>query len=377
MRKQFVLVKSYYGLGGDICVMLGAWRLARQLGRELIVDWSGGRYGRVSDGKLFARFFTAPHFLAPVDVPGLATMSVFPGEWAGRAGLPPVTYLKDVDLTKSRPDDVPPTCDADCIVISRDSQELLPRLAEYAQLARGLRLVDDIQASVDRQLASLKPFRHSIGIHFRHGNGEKKVMAPDPRWFRNRISGKLKSLNLSPDDMGLYVATDCGGTLDYFKHYYPNVIALPKIYRPNGSGALHVGRDDLSDDEKVAMAGEALADIYCLAKCNSFIGSRGYFSLLTRLLRGDHDSVIYSGARVVNSDDQLANLSPAIGDPVFGLAIRRVKIPTDGLMIDLSGTSRTLHYYEDTIMSVPASQAALTNDEQISMRRLVSARRTY
>lgn len=377
MARRFVLVKSYYGLGGDLCVLLSAWKFAKALGRELIVDWSGGRYGSVEDGHLFRRFFTDPPFLCPADVLSLNAMSVFPAEWHGRVLLPPVTYLKDVDLTRSRPDDVPRDCSADCIVVTRDSRELLPRLGEYAELARVLRPREDIQLAVTQQLGGLKPFRHSIGIHLRHGNGEKKVMAPDPRWFRNRINGQLKQLSLSPEQLGLYVATDCVGTLDYFKRYYPNVIDLPKAYRPNGSGAIHVGRDDLSAEEKVRMAIEALVDMFTLAGCDSFVGSRGYFSLLVRLLRKDAASVVYPGVRVVGGDELPATHAAAASDPVFGVPIRRMRIPIDGLLVERSDAMRTLRYYDDAIMSVPVSQGKLSDDEQLVVRRSIVARRTY
>jgi Nodulation protein Z (NodZ) len=377
MSRRFVLVKSYYGLGGDLCVLLSAWLFARERGRELIVDWSGGRYGSVEDGHLFRRFFADPPFLCPSDVPGLDAMSVSPAEWRGRLLLPPVTYLKDVDLTRSRPDDVPLDCVDDCIVITRDSRELLPRLGDHAELAGALRLQEHIQSQVARQLGRLEPFQHSIGIHFRHGNGEKKVMAPDPRWFRNRINGRLKQTGLAPEQLGLYVATDCAGTLEYFKRYYPNVIDLPKSYRPNGGGALHVGRDDLSPAEKVDLAVEALVDIYTLAGCDSFVGSRGYFSLVVRLLRNDAVTVVYPGARVVGNEDIPAERAAA-SDPVFGVPIRRMKIPTDGLLVDRSDdAARTLRYYDDAIMSVPADQLRLSDDEQLVVRRSIVARRTY
>lgn len=377
MSRRFVLVKSYYGLGGDLCVLLGAWQLARQLGRELIVDWSGGRYGTVDDGNLFRQFFTEPDFLCPADVPGLAEMSVFPPEWVGRTGIAPVTYLAETDLTQSRPDMVPLDCAADCIVITRDSRDLLPQIAGYSALARSLQLQPAIQAEVDALAARLAAHRYSIGIHFRHGNGEKKVMAPDPRWFRNRINGKLKQLDLDPASLALFVATDCQGTLDYFRQYYPNVIDLPKAYRPNGSGAMHVARDDLGAAEKIQMAREALIDLHTLAACKTFVGSRGYFSIVVRLLREDRGVLVYSGVRVISPQDLLASHRPAGSDAVFGPALRRLKMPVDGLLAAVTGETRTLHYYEDELLSVPLAQPALSADEQMAMRRRIVARRTY
>ncbi|HEU4679840.1 MAG TPA: nodulation protein NodZ [Terrimicrobiaceae bacterium] len=370
-------MKSYYGLGGDLCTLLGAWRLARQLDRELVVDWSGGRYGSVEDGNLFARFFSSPRLLCPADVPGLTSMSVFPQEWHGRAALPPVTYLEGVDLTHSRPDDVPADCSAQCIVITRDSRDLIPKVVEFGRLADELVLREELQAAVAPLIGTLAAKKHSIGLHFRHGNGERKVMAPDPRWFRNRINGKLKQLGLAPDDLALYVATDCEATLRYFRQYYPGTVSLPKAYRPNGSGALHVARDDLSADQKIQMAREALIDMFTLARCATFIGSRGYFSLVPRLLRQGRDCIIYPGVRVVTPDEILVKYAPARSDPVYGPIIKRMKLPIDGLLVQSIDGQRTLRYYEDAVYSIPAGTGSLGDDEMLAIRRAVVARRTY
>jgi hypothetical protein len=375
--RRYVVVKSYYGLGGDLCTLLGAWRLARRLDRHLVVDWSGGRYGSVADGNLFARFFSSPHVLSPADVLGLAGMSAFPREWQGRTALPPVTYLEGVDLTRSRPEDVPPDCTAQCIVITRDSSQLMPNLAEFGLLAAELVLREELEGSVASLIGTLATKKHSIGLHFRHGNGERKVMAPDPRWFRNRINGKLKQLELGSDDLALYVATDCEATLRYFKNYYPGTVSLPKVYRPNGSGALHVARDDLSTDQKIQMAREAVIDMFALARCTTFIGSRGYFSLIPRLLRQDRNCIIYPGVRVVTPDEILVKYAPARSDPVYGPVIKRMKLPIDGLLVQSVGGQRTLRYYEDAVYSVPAGTASLGDDEMLAIRRAVVARRTY
>jgi hypothetical protein len=375
--RRYVVVKSYYGLGGDLCTLLGAWRLARHLDRHLVVDWSGGRYGSVDDGNLFARFFSSPQVLCPADVPGLAGMSVFPKEWQGRSALPPVTYLEGVDLTRSRPEDVPADCTAQCIVITRDSSELMPNLAEFGQLSAELVLREELEASVASLIGALATKKHSIGLHFRHGNGERKVMAPDPRWFRNRINGKLKQLGLESDELALYVATDCEATLRYFKNYYPSTVSLPKVYRPNGSGALHVARDDLSPEQKIQMAREALIDMFALARCATFIGSRGYFSLIPRLLRQDRNCIIYPGMRVVTPDEILVKYTPATSDPVYGPIIRRMKLPIDGLLVQSVDGQRTLRYYEDVVYSVPAATGLPGDDEMLAVRRAVVARRTY
>jgi hypothetical protein len=377
MSRRFVLVKSYYGLGGDLCVMLGAMQLAAERGRALVVDWSGGRYGSVDDGNLFARFFAEPRVLKPADLPPTDSMTVYPDVWAGRAHLPPVTYLADIDLTQSRPDEVPRDCAADCIVITRDSRHFGKILHDLTPLALTLQPVPRIQQRVDEQVARLRAARYSIGIHFRHGNGEKKVIAPDPRWFRNRINGKLKQRGLQPDEVAVYVATDCKGTLDYFKRYYPLVVDLDKPYRANGEGALHIDRQDLSDEQKIAMADEALIDMYLLSKCNWFVGSRGYFSLFVRILRGAEDNPIYAGTRVFDSYRFTSTYYPIERDPLLAPLMRSARQRMDGLFVHLTPEGRHVHYYDEPLHLVSADKQSLTSAESLALRQAIAARRTY
>ena len=58
MPERYVLVKSLYGMGGRIHVLLGAWDYARRTNRTLVVDWSDFFYGGGAD--TFQSFFKNP-----------------------------------------------------------------------------------------------------------------------------------------------------------------------------------------------------------------------------------------------------------------------------------------------------------------------------
>jgi Nodulation protein Z (NodZ) len=374
MTSKYVLTKSYYGLGGDLCVLVGAMRLAGQLGREVVADWNGGLFGRVPHGSLVNQYFESPRFAVPADLPD-ATLSVFPPQWEGRLLLPPLTYLRGVDLTLSRPEEVPADCAADCIVITRDSKLLHRRPELYFAAAQSLKPSHAIRSAVDALHATMGSTRPTIGIHFRHGNGERKVIPPDPRWFRNRINARLRALELEPDQISLFVATDCKGSLDYFARYYPHTFSSEKAYRPNGEGAMHVGRQDLSEADKLRLPVEALTDMYALAGCDYFIGSRGYFSLFVTLVRGKRHSVLYDGERLFDNYGVSDAFLPVAKDAVYGPAVARARVPLDGLFVRRTHDQRELLYYNDPIHSNAVSQAAAPDAQEI--RRAIVARRTY
>lgn len=376
MDSKYVLVKSYYGLGGDLCVLLGAMRYAEQHRCAVVVDWSGGLYGTVENSNLINEYFKSPTFLVP-SVLRNKTLDIFPPQWIDRIHLPPLTYISGVDLTLSRPEDVPVGCNANCLVITRDSRVLRRRPEDFFGVAKLLQPVTRIQDLIDGTVERIGIKRPSIGIHYRHGNGERKVIPADPRWFRNRINARIRSLGVTVDDVTVYVATDCGGALDYFRRYYPHVVDFSKQYRPNGEGALHVNRLDLSSQEKMTLADEALVDMYVLAQCNYFIGSRGFFSLFVKLLRGRMHSVLYEGTRVFDNYQFTENFYTVDRDPLLGPLLKRIRQPIDGLFVHLTPEGRHVHYYDEPLHLIPADKTVLTSAENLAFRQAIAARRTY
>jgi hypothetical protein len=185
----------------------------------------------------------------------------------------------------------------------------------------------------------------------------------------------LRTLGLEPHQISLFVATDCKGALDYFARYYPHTFSSQKAYRPNGEGAMHVGRQDLSEAEKLRLPCEALIDMYALAGCDYFVGSRGYFSLFVMLVRGKRHSLLYEGERLFDNYSAGNDFQPVAKDAVYGPVVARARVPLDGLFVRRSVDQRQLMYYNDLIHSNPMSQAAELDAQDI--RRAIVARRTY
>lgn len=375
-RDAFVLVKSYYGLGGDLCVLLSAWRYAEANGRRLVVDWSNGFYGESDTGCLFHALFEAPAFETMDRLRG-RTLSVFPPYWAGRIELPPVTYVSGVPLTMSKPEDVPSSCAAECVVLTRDSRRVRAAPHEYFELASRLQPVARIFEVVTRQVDALRQARHSIGIHYRHGNGERTVIPPDPQWFLERIRERVAALGLQAHEVSVYVATDCAAALEYFRRSFPLTVDLGKQYRPNGAGPLHNGRDDLTSEDKAALAEEALVDMYVLSRCDSFVGSLGYFSLFVQLLRGCSHGEVYDGSRVFTDAQRPAGWRGLANDDVLGPVMARIGFPVDGLFVEIVGGVRRVHYYDVPMLDFDVTDTVPSADKIRQLREAVAARRLY
>jgi hypothetical protein len=363
-------------LGGDLCVLLSAWRFAENCGRKLVVDWSNGFYGEVDTGSLFHKLFDAPTFES-IGLYRGRQFSVFPPYWANRIDLPPVTYVSGVPLTLSRPEDVPSTCAAECIVLTRDSRRVLSAPGEYFDLAARLKPAAHIVDAVNAHVELLKRARYSIGVHYRHGNGERTVIPPDPNWFVGRIRAHIANQGLRDDEVSIFVATDCGAALDFFRRNFPLTSDLGKEYRPNGAGPLHNGRSDLSSAEKPELATGALTDMYVLSRCDAFVGSLGYFSHFVKLLRAGAPSEIYDGPRVFTDAQRPDNWRPIATDSVLGPLVGTGDFPLDGLFVEQVGDGRRVHYYDLPVMDFDESNAAGVAAQIQALRLAVAARRLY
>lgn len=374
MNTRYVLVKSYYGMGGDLAVLLGAMQLCEQSGRSLVVEWNGGLYGHGGERDVFDEFFSSPTN-SRIDAPARSLMSVFPPDWVDRLHLPPRTFLTDVDLKMSRPEDAPPDCTADCIVITRDPRHISP--AQLHPFAKGLALNSRIQTTVDGLLGKVRQHRFSIGVHVRHGNGEQNVIAPGMDWYLTHVTRKIRTLDLNPHDVCIYVATDSAAVLDYFRRRFPTVECLPKTYRPNGEGAFHNGNPGVSNQDKMRLGEEALIDIWTLAQSDFFVGSSGYFSLLVRILRGDRPCIRNRELRTFRLSECTAGTRPIDQDTVFAPSLARHAFPTDGLYVREAAGVKQLLYYHDLLFSIPVQRTGITTPESLELRKAIVRRRLY
>lgn len=283
---MFVIAKGYYGLGGNIAVLACAMRLAKKLNRQLIVDWKDGFYGGDSHDA-YASLFQSPTSV-PIEREALKDLKVWPNYWqpyiaqtkphANGIPLSNVTAeMAEIDI------DTGGSC-GEVIVVSREDKywHQGEHHEEMGLLTRLLIPSADVQKLLDsyKQLFAGHPV---IGVHFRHGNGERSVVPPDISWFFAQVD---KFIEKSPESK-IFLCTDCHAALTTFSSRYGNrVLSTEKEYPPLGTGGMHYA---VTDDKRLNSAREALLDIWLLAECTYFVGSRSFFSAVAGKLNGGFD----------------------------------------------------------------------------------------
>lgn len=281
---KYVVAKGYYGLGGSIAVLSSAMRLADRSGAKLIVDWVDGVYG-IEGKDVFNEIFSEPQ--SNIDVLMSSEMKVWPEEWQDdyKSTMPHKT-VNGLQLSKVTSEMVEESGELDkenynCFVVSRDDKYWHDGYfrEEVTECVRAIKPVDRVARKID----SYKLGEDCIGVHFRHGNGERTVVPPDINWFFGRVDDFLCS---SPSS-NILVCTDCSKVLDAFEERYPGkVISTEKSYPEVGSGSMHLSREG---DQRLQAIEEAVIDIWLMAKCGFFVGSKSFFTGVALKLRGNID----------------------------------------------------------------------------------------
>ena len=281
MTGKLVVCKGYYGLGGNLAVLLCAKRLADSLGRELIVDWRNNRNYGLSDADIFSELFDA-HGISSFDK-SLSDLSVWPEYWQAFIDITQ-PYVSEFPLTTVRTTDVEELPESeinkyDVIVITRDDTYWHSRshVEEFFKASASISPKKEIMSIIDEFQRS-NFYEYTIGVHIRHGNGERTVIPPDINWYFENIDERTSHL----DDFRVFVCTDCIAVVHRFEDRYPNkVIHTDKEYLPLGSGGMHFAE---GDQARLNSAIEAVVDIWLLSRSSMIIGSKSFFSRLAIIL---------------------------------------------------------------------------------------------
>ncbi len=280
---MIVVAKGLYGLGGNISVLADALRLGEALGCGVVADWAGGMYA--VDGANVADLLFDHDRKVPW--PGLFDgLRVFPETWTADVAR---TFPRRMDPDRSvttprgprRPLSMWRAVDAeryglarladdyDVVIVSRDSAHWHSSVDELAPYVQALRPNQDVRDGVEAVGLS----RADIGVHFRHGNGERTVVPPDIGWFFDQVDDLGERMPASK----VFVCTDCTVVLDAFASRYgqDRVVSSPKVIPPPGSGGMHYAPDS---DGRYLSAVEAAVDIWALGACGALVGSRSFFS---------------------------------------------------------------------------------------------------
>jgi len=270
---RYIIAKGYYGLGGSLAVLASSMRLADKYNATLVVDWLDGVYG-LKGKDIFNEVFELP--ISNAHFRNVEGLRVWPAEWQGYYHKTmPHKIVNGLQLSRVTSEMVENSGELDkdnydCFVVSRDDvywhrPEFKEEISRYV---RTLKPVARIRKNID----SYELGRACIGVHFRHGNGEKTVVPPNINWFFEKVNGFLDK---SPSSY-ILVCTDCIEVLRAFEKKYPGkIVSSNKNYPDLGSGSMHL---DNNNSERLQAIEEAIVDIWLMSKCSYIVGSKSFFS---------------------------------------------------------------------------------------------------
>ncbi len=290
----------YSGLGCCLSVLAPCWNYARQTGRTLVIDWRDNPFTRETpETNLFPLLFeTSSGHLAGVPCIADETVTGFPfpqpvlgpaetiplpsggSEHLPAGGLDLSAYrgildgCADVDFPT-----LLPSLQA-TFAVRRHQSGLDP--ARLNQLYRALepkqRWADEIRRYAERH-SSDQPV---IGVHLRHGNGEqrfveafgRRVIRDFPEFVEVTVDRvRRHGAARFPGGFKVFLCTDSDDAVAAFRQKLPTVVTREQ-WRPPPEGGVSHDRAGEHPAGPEAAAGDALIDMYLLAKCDSVLITR-------------------------------------------------------------------------------------------------------
>jgi hypothetical protein len=284
--KNYVLVKSYYGWGGDLAILSEAISLASEKNLHLVIDWRGGFNGANHKENIF-------DYLFEVDCPRAdiseieSDSTVLPAFWSDFIKLP-TPFSKKYPLTRCSRDQLDDLLHSPVspyvAVLTRESTRFYSaefeqdKFNSYSKIKPKKFIVDQVDDFINSLDGT--PF---IGVHFRHGNGEPTVVYPDVNWYFGEID---KYLKITPNAK-IFVCTDCSAGVQAFKNRYGDkVVSTKKNYLALGSGGMHY---TCTLEDRIRSGVEAIIDIKLLSRSRYFIGTKSFFSYAVNGFAGGFD----------------------------------------------------------------------------------------
>lgn len=343
---KYVLCKGYYGMGGNIAVVVCGMHLAMKTGRIVLVDWVDGVYS-LGDGNLFDRLFSAPRNTFNREL--LRGKSIWPRFWAPYVGETR-PYVDNIPLSQVRATDAEDEGLAeldkyDVLLVTRDDKywHSATHRKEIVGLIQYLRPIRSLEEKIE-SFAEQVLGPDAIAVHFRHGNGELTVIPPDIQWF-------FDAVDRFRHDMGgrkVFLCTDCRAVLDAFiERYGADVVSTPKEYPPLGEGAMHSPKKGW---DPLIRAEEAILDMWLISKCSYLVGSKSFFSSVSMKLNPD-----LTGSNVKVWKPEFRSHKPGVGHAKvdarseIGRLLLEGGYSLDGIYVDEleNGNQRLLYLYHE------------------------------
>lgn len=285
------------GLGWIVWANSVAWRYAKMTGRSLVVDWRDTVYLSGRTTNLFTELFEPP-----VTIDGVEVIC----EDLERLELPGPRLVTSRDNFRLIDKMIAQDQDLDAAVVEiragLSSRHVERSFFEdgFDGFIRALRLrppfLDQQDSFLDRHFSGKKV----IGVHVRHGNGERGHFRQAGRSIAD-MSSLIEMVKriIAPyanSETTLFLATDSQLVIDAFRLVFPNLVTREQWRpAPDAGGNLHLGSE--CPQGEVANAANAWIDMNLLACCDVTLFARGSHmnTIAVQLAKGRSDRKLLYG----------------------------------------------------------------------------------
>lgn len=273
--RHLVVTRKRTGLGSDLASVIGGLRFASRTDRDLLIDWRNSCYLPDRSENLFGRLFTVPKTIGRVRIHlawGTLEDSALPA---------PVRYSGSRGFLDFHEELVaPPRPARSTFVVTRPIHHL-PDDRRTRALFKSIRPLPHLLERIEgfRRAHFLRD-RKVVGIHIRHGNGEKlgkrrqKLAAAPPESVVDRCRRVVDSLALA--DPVVFLCTDSPVIRNQFESAFPRLCHSGTQLGASGSGRLHRPSRGLPGAES------AVIDMWLLSRCDIIVHNPSWFSHYAR-----------------------------------------------------------------------------------------------
>ncbi len=302
MQPRYVISRPFRdsNIGSNLSSLAGGLWVARQLGRELIIDWRGLRQLRDESLNYFAQFLSLPDELHGVRLHTAPLAGAAYEEGSGNVRW--IEPAEARELATAR-DGGHPTYLALQTYHGLDRVHPGPEVARLRLLRafyRALRPAMPIQTAIDSWATENLTAPFVIGVNVRTGNGayfskgmryadrvdislfdnRRRFLRLLERACRDRLTRLPRPLR---DGFQVFFATDSAQMSELLAGL-PNAVTRRRRFPPPGEGDLYAfGDPDYTDRAAIE---DTLADMFLLAHCDALVYNTSLFNQYARVVTG-------------------------------------------------------------------------------------------
>jgi len=274
ISRHVIVTRKQTGLGSDLVSVVGAIHHARMTHRDVVIDWRSSVYQPDRRKNLFSCLFQVQGGFEGVQI------HVWDEGFADKHLPGPLLRCKDWSFENYHLEMTGPPRPVTASVIIERPMHHLPEIASQAEMFKCISplpyLSDRIDAFHEREFRD----RVVIGVHLRHGNGERLGQQRDELATRSvEVLSDLMVARIRQiwgGNVKIFVCSDSNEFRDAFCRKWPDSCHFGSRVGMAGNGPIHRPDGGLKNAE------DAVAEMWLLARCQGIVYNPSWFSHYAR-----------------------------------------------------------------------------------------------